>query len=402
MNNSFEYGREVLPLRGHFFNVLGWGVTYMKLNREEVLRYSRHFNLAAVGLEGQKRLKASSVLLIGAGGLGSPLALYLAAAGVGRIGLVDFDVVDETNLQRQILHGTSEVGQPKLESARRRLADINPHVVLETHNLRLEADNAMALFANYDVVADGADNFPTRYLVNDTCVLTQTPLVSGSILGFEGQLSVYNYKGGPCYRCLFPEPPPPGSVPSCAEGGVLGILPGVIGCLQATEVIKVLLDVGKVAAGRLLLYDALNLEFNSLNISKDSHCAICGEFPSITELVDYETFCGETQESQETVNLITPEQLHPKLEEFVLIDVRKPFEREICCIHPCQHIELDQLSETELSWSTETPLVTYCKTGVRSRRAALILKQRGYSNVTSLAGGIMAWADRLDPDMFKY
>lgn len=370
------------------------------LNREETLRYSRHFNLAEVGLAGQRKLKDSSVLLIGAGGLGSPLALYLAAAGVGRIGLIDFDVVDETNLHRQVLHGTAMVGRPKLESARQRLTDLNPHVRLECHEARLDSSNALALFADYDVIADGADNFATRYLVNDACVLANKPLVSGSILAFEGQLSVYHYRGGPCYRCLFPEPPPPGAVPSCAEGGVLGVLPGVIGTLQATEVLKVLLDIGEVASGRLVLYDALACRFSELRLSRDPDCVVCGDQPSLKALIDYEHFCGTSEVPD--VPQLTPEQVRERLAQVVLLDVRKPFEREICAITPSAHIVLDDLAEVELPWALDQPLVTYCKSGVRSRRAAAALHARGYTNVHSLAGGILAWATRIDPSLFKY
>ena len=372
------------------------------LTKPEYLRYSRHFNLAQVGIKGQRRLKNSSVLLIGAGGLGSPLALYLAAAGVGRIGLVDFDVVDETNLQRQVLHGTEAVGRPKLESAEQRLKDLNPHVTYELHQTRLSADNALEIFKNYDVVADGADNFPTRYLVNDAAFLTGIPLVSGSILGFEGQLSVFNYKGGPCYRCLFPAAPPPGSVPSCAEGGVLGILPGVIGSLQATEVLKVLLDQGQVAAGRLVLYDAMALSFSSLNISRDPQCELCGDEPKIKELIDYEFFCGLGDQQDLEVTEISARDLKARMDELVVVDVRKDFEREICCIEDSRHHELDSLKDADWSLAKDTPLVTYCKTGIRSKQAAGILQEKGYTRGYSLAGGIMAWIDAFELDWNRY
>ena len=370
-----------------------------ELSIRELVRYSRHFNLDQVGLDGQKKLKASSVLLVGAGGLGSPLALYLAAAGVGRLGLIDFDVVDETNLQRQVLHGTASIGKPKLESARRRLSDLNPHVSLELHQKALDASNALDLFKDYDVVADGADNFATRYLVNDACVLSQTPLVSGSILGFEGQLSVFNYQGGPCYRCLFPEPPPPGSVPSCAEGGVLGVLPGVIGSLQANEVLKILLGIGEVAAGRLLLYDALALSFDQLKIQRDSHCALCGDNPSIDALIDYQHFCGLDKEEGAVVE-IGPRQLADQLKQVQLIDVRETYEREICRIEPSQHVPLVRL--TEFNHADGRPLVAYCRSGVRSARAVRTLQQLGFQNVSSLAGGILRWIDEIDPSQLKY
>jgi len=372
------------------------------LNREETLRYSRHFNLKEVGLEGQQRLKGSSVLLIGAGGLGSPLALYLVAAGVGHIGMVDFDIVDETNLQRQVMHGSAMVGKSKLESARLRLTDLNPHVRLSLHETRLESSNALQLFADYDVIADGADNFATRYLVNDACVLAGKPLVSASILGFEGQLSVFNYQAGPCYRCLFPEPPPAGAVPSCAEGGVLGVLPGVMGCLQATEVIKVLLNVGDIASGRLVLYDALALRFTELKISPDKQCAICSENAPIRELIDYASFCGDNHTDDTEVSVLSCEQVHERLDQITLIDVRKPFERQICAIEGAHALLLDDIGSAPLPWPLETPLVTYCKTGVRSRRAAIKLMALGFTNVSNMAGGIMAWADRIDTRLFKY
>ncbi len=372
------------------------------LSKRELIRYSRHFHLDEVGVGGQKRLKASSALLVGAGGLGSPLALYLAAAGVGRLGLVDFDVVDETNLQRQILHGTDFLGLSKLESASRRLADLNPHIDLELHDLRLSSQNALQLFERYEVVADGADNFPTRYLVNDACVLTGKPLVSGSIQGFEGQLSVYNYRGGPCYRCLFPEPPPAGSVPSCAEGGVLGVLPGVIGCLQANEVLKILLEIGEPARGRVILFDALELKFNSLNLGKDPNCVVCGEHPSITELIDYASFCGLSQEDSGADNVpeITPKQLASRREAFLVIDVRDTYEREICRIEPSLHVPLHEIRNRELP--RDTQLVIYCKTGIRSRRAVNQLRARNYEQVFNLTGGVLAWIDEIDPNQEKY
>ncbi|MDJ0836961.1 MAG: molybdopterin-synthase adenylyltransferase MoeB [Acidobacteriota bacterium] len=372
------------------------------LSTEELIRYSRHFNLDQVGVEGQERLKNGSALLIGAGGLGSPLALYLAAAGVGRLGIVDFDVVDRTNLQRQILHGSAGVGKPKLESARARLRDMNPYIDLELHPVRLTSENALDLIAAYDVVADGADNFPTRYLVNDACVLTGKPLVSGSIQGFEGQLSVFNYRGGPCYRCLFPSPPPPGSVPSCAEGGVLGILPGVIGCLQATEVLKLLLEIGEPAAGRLLLYDALSLDFNQLRMERDPQCALCGDNPIITSLVDYEDFCGSGQTDNDPVVEIQPQELVGMLDKVLLVDVREAYERLICKIEPSLHVPLHRLADHPWPESGDRTMVTYCKTGIRSADAARRLHAQGFNDVRSLAGGMMAWIDRIDPRQEKY
>jgi len=373
------------------------------LSTAELIRYSRHFNLDQVGLEGQECLKLGSVLLVGAGGLGSPLALYLAAAGVGRIGIVDFDVVDASNLQRQVLHDQRAVGRSKLESARVRLSELNPHIKLELHETRLDRDNALEIVGDYDVVADGADNFATRYLVNDACFLTGRPLVSGSILGFEGQLSVYNYKGGPCYRCLFPEPPPPGTVPSCAEGGVLGVLPGVIGSLQANEVIKILLGIGEVASGRLVLYDALALAFNQLRLARDPKCALCGEHPEITELIDYVHFCGAGEpDAAIEVTELTPDELRDRLDEVCLVDVRARFERMISTIAPSLHVPLAELDDHALTEAEGRPLVLYCRTGVRSMRGARKLIARGFDRVYNLKGGIHAWIDDIDPSQSKY
>lgn len=371
-----------------------------ELNRDEILRYSRHFNLAEVGLDGQKRLKNSAVLLVGAGGLGSPMALYLAAAGVGRIGIVDFDVVDASNLQRQVLHGHRDINRSKLASAKDRLSDLNPHVAIECHETRLSAENALDLFKNYDVIADGADNFQTRYLTNDAAFFSNKPLVSGSIQAFDGQLSVFNYKGGPCYRCLFPEPPPPGTVPSCAEGGVLGILPGIIGCMQATEVLKVLLEMGDVAAGRLVLYDALRVSMTSLKMNRDPNCALCGDQPSVTELVDYDLFCGITPPPD--VPEITIAEFLDNRQRFALLDVRRDFERQIAKIEDSHHMVLDQLTAgAPIPLNKNQPIVTYCKTGVRSKRAAKVLIDAGYQ-AHSLKGGIMAWIDQVEPELFKY
>jgi len=376
------------------------------LNAREILRYGRHFSLPEVGLSGQEKLKRSSVLLIGAGGLGSPLALYLAAAGVGRIGLVDFDVVDESNLQRQILHDSSMVGVSKLKSAEQRLRGLNPFVELEPHEIHLNADNALALFKDYDVVADGSDNFPTRYLVNDAAFLTGRPLVYGAISGFAGQVSVFNHQSGPCYRCLFPEMPPAGSVRSCAEAGVLGVLPGVIGALQATEVIKILLSIGKSASGRLFLYDALNLSFDALEIAKDPHCSLCGENPTIHGLTDYEYHCETDAPEGEGIEEISVEACHESLASIALIDVREAFEREICHIEGSIHIPTDKLVR-ELSANPgllrkTDRIVVYCKYGVGSLDAARILLDMGFTEVKSLRGGMLEWIERIDPAKMRY
>ena len=371
-----------------------------RLSREEILRYSRHFNLSQIGLAGQKRLKASSVLLIGAGGLGSPMALYLAAAGVGRIGMVDFDVVDESNLHRQVLHGQADVGRSKLASATDRLYQVNPHIRVECHETRLTSENALSLFKQYDVVADGADNFATRYLTNDAAFFSGKPLVSGSVLGFEGQLSVFHHEGGPCYRCLFPEPPPPGSVPNCADGGVFGVLPGVVGSLQATEVLKLLMGIGQVAAGKLLLYDALACNFTSLSLAKDPDCALCGEQPTIHKLMDYEAFCGV--EKKPMVAEITVTEAAQSLESYCLVDVRKGFEREICHIEPSLHIPLDSDDHAWREIPKNRPIITYCKTGLRSRKAAEKIKTLVDTEVFSLTGGMMQWINLIEPKKFKY
>jgi len=371
-------------------------------SKEELQRYSRHFVLPQVGMAGQAKLKAASVLLVGAGGLGSPLALYLAAAGVGRIGLVDDDAVDASNLQRQVLHGSAAVGRAKLDSARERLRDLNPCIAVETHETRLTAANARGLIARYDLVADGADNFPTRYLVNDACFLEGKTLVSGSVLGFEGQLSVFNHAGGPCYRCLFPEPPPPGSVPSCAEGGVLGVLPGVIGSLQATEALKLILGVGEPAAGRLLVYNALRLSFTELRFERDPDCPLCGERPTVTELIDYQHFCGlPGEDADESRGEIDPVTLRDQLADHALLDVREPYEREISVIEPSLHIPLDQLRARAAELPQDRPLAVYCRTGVRSKKAVKTLAKLGF-NAKNLTGGIHAWIDRVDPHQAKY
>lgn len=382
------------------------------LSQQEVARYSRHLIMPEVGVDGQKRLKAASVLLVGAGGLGSPLALYLAAAGVGRLGLVDFDVVDFSNLQRQVLHGTSDVGRPKLQSARDRIAAINPEVRVDLYETHLTSANAFDILKPYDLVIDGTDNFPTRYLVNDACVLLGKPNVYGSIFRFEGQASVFYPGKGPCYRCLYPEPPPPGEVPSCAEGGVLGILPGLIGCIQATEGVKLLLGTGTPLVGRLLLYDALAMSFREFKVRRNPNCPVCGERPTVTKLIDYEQFCGvrgaepaAPGEAAMTVGEISPEALKKRLdagEAVFILDVRNPPEYEICKIAGSTLIPLPTLPQRlgELDKSRE--LVVHCKSGMRSKQAIGILQQAGFSNLKNLTGGILAWADKIDPAMPKY
>ena len=382
-------------------------VKQVQLSNEEIQRYSRHLIMPEVAMQGQRKLKAASVLMIGAGGLGSPLGLYLAAAGVGHVGLVDFDVVDFSNLQRQIIHGTSWVGQPKLASARARMLDLNPHVQVDTYAEPLSSANALKLFAGYDVIVDGTDNFPTRYLVNDACVLTGKPNVYGSIFRFEGQASVFDARQGPCYRCLYPEPPPPGLVPSCAEGGVLGVLPGIIGTIQATETIKLILGQGEPLIGRLLLYDALEMRFRELKLRKNPDCPICGERPTVTELIDYEAFCGIVPEE----NLgkeweITPKELAAKLKsdgkDLTILDVREPHECEIVHFPNARLIPRGDLPERIHELDTADEIVVHCKTGVRSAQALAFLRQAGFRKVKNLRGGIDAWARDIDPSMPRY
>ena len=379
------------------------------LTQDELLRYSRHLILPEVGLEGQRKLKAASVLVIGAGGLGSPLALYLAAAGVGRLGLVDFDVVDASNLQRQILHGTSTVGKPKLESARARLRDLNPGVQVDGYQTTLTGDNALELIRPYDVVVDGTDNFPTRYLVNDACVLLGKPNVYGSIFRFEGQASVFDARIGPCYRCLYPDPPPPGLVPSCAEGGVLGVLPGVIGVIQAIETLKRILGIGDSLVGRLLIFDALDMKFRELQLKKDPECPICGDHPSIHELIDYQQFCGIAPTGEAEAELarweIGPRELRDmqeRGEEFVLVDVREPHEWEIARIPGAKLIPLGSLPARLPELDTRTPIVLQCHHGHRSMRALEFLHQAGYRKLKNLRGGIEAWSQLVDPSVPRY
>ncbi len=384
------------------------GGAAVPLSREEVLRYSRHLILPDVTIEGQRRLKGGRVLLVGAGGLGSPAALYLAAAGVGTVGLVDFDVVDVTNLQRQILHGTSWVGRPKLESARARLLDLNPHVEVVLHAERLSSENAMRTFEGYDVVVDGTDNFATRYLTNDACFFLGMPNVYGSIFRFEGQASVFWPEKGPCYRCLYPSPPPPGLVPSCAEGGVLGVLPGVVGCIQATEALKILLGRGRTLVGRLLTYDALDMKFGELRLKRDPACPLCGENRTIRELVDYEEFCGTSRGEEEVVVLegdITPVELKERLdrgERLEVIDVREPQEAAICRIEGARLIPLNSLPERLHELDQTKTQVLHCKMGARSARAVQLLKEAGFTRVHNLRGGILAWARDVDPSLNTY
>lgn len=381
-------------------------VNEIVLTHEEIRRYSRHLLMPEVGLAGQKKLKAASVLIIGAGGLGSPAALYLAAAGVGRIGLVDFDVVDESNLQRQILHGTSWVGKPKLASAKARLLDLNPDITVETHEVLLNSQNALDILRDYDIIIDGTDNFPTRYLVNDACVFLGKPLIYGSIFRFEGQATVFDARVGPCYRCLYPEPPPPGLVPSCAEGGVFGVLPGVIGAIQATEAIKLIIGQGEPLIGRLLLYDALSMQFRELRLRKNPACPVCGENPTIRELIDYEAFCGvRVIEEHVTEFDITPRELKAMLErdgqQIVLLDVREPHEWEICHLEGAVLIPLRELPEQLHRLDPTREYVVYCKSGARSAQAARILQSAGL-RVKHLRGGINAWAREVDPSIPVY
>lgn len=380
------------------------------LTNEEVARYSRHLILPEVGMEGQLKLKAARVLCIGAGGLGSPVALYLAAAGVGTIGVVDFDKVDYSNLQRQIIHGTPDVGRSKLESAKERLNALNPEVEVVTHEMAVSSQNALELFADYDLVVDGTDNFPTRYLVNDACVLSGKPNIYGSIYRFEGQASVFATADGPCYRCMFPEPPPPGLVPSCAEGGVLGILPGVVGTIQATEAVKVILGAGEPLIGRFLLFDALKMRFRELKVRKNPECPICGDHPTVTELIDYEQFCGITpvgqdSETPSSSDVATVEELKTRLDRkdsFLLLDVREQREFEICRIPGSVLIPLGELPSRLDELKGRDDMIVHCKSGVRSGKAVALLRGSGFAGARNLTGGILAWIERIDPTLPKY
>ncbi len=378
------------------------------LSQEEVQRYSRHLLIPEVGLEGQRKLKAASVLLVGTGGLGSPLALYLAAAGVGRIGIVDYDVVDDSNLQRQVIHDTSRVGTLKVESARQRMLDLNPHIRVDAYNAVFGTENAEEIAAGYDILVDGTDNFPTRYLINDLCVLTRRPYVYGSIFRFEGQVSVFDATRGPCYRCLFAEPPPPGAVPSCAEGGVFGVLPGTVGTLQATEVIKLILGVGDSLVGRLLLYDALDMAFHTVQLRKNPNCKICGTNPQILHLINYEQFCGVPARGNhvpEGIPEITPQELAAQLsrgEPVSLLDVREEVESQISQLAGAKVIPLGQLPTRLAELDRGDNWVIFCRSGVRSARAADVLLKAGYPHVKNLLGGINAWARDVDPEMRTY
>jgi sulfur-carrier protein adenylyltransferase/sulfurtransferase len=381
------------------------------LSNDEILRYSRHLIMPEVGMEGQQKLKAARVLCIGAGGLGSPLALYLGAAGVGTLGIVDFDVVDYTNLQRQIIHSTADVGRKKLDSAADKLKAINPFLNIRKFETRLSSDNALELFRDFDIIADGTDNFPTRYLVNDACVLTGKPNVYGSIFRFEGQASVFATKDGPCYRCLYSDPPPPGLVPSCAEGGVLGILPGLVGVIQATEVIKLILGKGDPLIGRLLLIDALGMKFRELKLRKNPDCPACGTHRTITKLIDYNEFCGirgEERSQEKPVEAGVPEMQVEELkrrldagEDLFVLDVREPHEYQICNIKG-HLIPLGDLPRRVNELDSSREIVAHCRSGVRSAKAVTFLQQAGFKKVHNLAGGILAWADRIDPKMPKY
>ncbi len=385
-------------------------MTTPALTNEEVARYSRHLIMPEVGMDGQLKLKAASVLCIGAGGLGSPVAMYLAAAGVGRIGIVDFDVVDYSNLQRQIIHGTPDVGRPKLDSARDSLAAINPEVRVDTHNVALSSSNALDLFREYDIIVDGTDNFPTRYLVNDACVLLGKPNCYGSIFRFEGQASVFGAPGGPCYRCLYPEPPPPGLVPSCAEGGVLGILPGVVGTIQATEAVKLIMGVGEPLIGRFLIYDALRMRFRELKLRKDPDCPVCGEHRTVTELIDYDQFCGvapaaSTSADPPPSDDATVEQLKARLderEEPFILDVREPQEYQICNIPGSTLIPLGDLPSRLHELEGRGEMIVHCKSGARSAKAVKLLREAGFAQAKNLRGGILRWIDAVDPTLPKY
>src|SRR5580700_141735 len=383
------------------------------LSKDEILRYRRHLIMPDVGMEGQLQLKSAKVLLIGTGGLGAPLGLYLAAAGVGRIGMVDFDVVDFTNLQRQVIHGTKDVGRKKLDSAADRMRDINPNVELDRYEVALTSENALDILSGYDIVIDGTDNFPTRYLVNDACVILNKPNVYGSIFRFEGQASIFAYEGGPCYRCLYPEPPPPGLVPSCAEGGVIGVLPGVIGLIQATETVKLILGIGEPLVGRLMLYDALGMRFRELKLRRNPECPVCGDHPTITKLIDYHQFCGvpspnqapaaqETKVNEGEIGVIELKAKLDRGDKFVLIDVREPHEYKICNIPGAKLIPLREFPQHVGEFSPDDDIVIHCRSGMRSAKACSVLRAAGFQHVRNVVGGILAWSDRVDPSVPKY
>ncbi|MGA2561321.1 MAG: molybdopterin-synthase adenylyltransferase MoeB [Terracidiphilus sp.] len=381
-----------------------------ELSTDDLSRYSRHLILPEVGMEGQRRLKAARVLCVGTGGLGSPMALYLTAAGIGTLGLVDFDVVDASNLQRQIIHSTKDIGRKKIDSAEEKLSALNPAIKIVKHETMLSSANALDILKDYDIVADGTDNFPTRYLVNDACVLLGKPNVYGSIFRFEGQASVFATEAGPCYRCLYPEPPPPGLVPSCAEGGVLGILPGLVGVIQATEVIKLILGKGESLVGRLLLVDALNMRFRELKLRKNPECPVCGTNPTVTQLIDYDHFCGIVPEAPQEKNLkngipqITVKELKARRdagEDIFLLDVREPYEFQIAQIGG-KLIPQNDVPQRLAEIPRNREIVVHCRSGARSQKIAEFLKQSGYNDVVNVAGGILAWADEIDPTVQKY
>ncbi|MGA2717730.1 MAG: molybdopterin-synthase adenylyltransferase MoeB [Candidatus Acidiferrales bacterium] len=380
----------------------------VSLSKEEILRYSRHLIMPEVGMEGQLKLKQAKVLCIGTGGLGAPLGLYLAAAGVGRIGLVDFDTVDFTNLQRQVLFGTSDVGRPKIEAAAEHLRNLNPTIQIDTFETRLTSENALDLFKDYDIIVDGTDNFPTRYLVNDACVLLGKPNVYGSIFRFEGQITIFGAPGGPCYRCLYPEPPPPGLVPSCAEGGVLGVLPGIVGTIQAAETLKLIIGKGDPLIGRLLLFDALGMKFRELKLRKNPECPVCGDHPTVTKLIDYAEFCGlrgeEAPAPPTTVPEITPRELKARLDrgdDIYVLDVREPHEYQICNIGG-HLIPLGDLASRVNELDSSREIVAHCRTGKRSAQASEFLLKAGFRKISNLKGGILAWSDEVDPSVPKY
>lgn len=378
------------------------------LTQDEILRYSRHLFIPEVGLEGQRKLKAASVLLVGTGGLGSPLGLYLAAAGIGRIGIVDYDVVDSSNLQRQVIHDTSRIGELKVESARRRMLDLNPDIQVDAYNEVFTAENAERIADGFEILVDGTDNFPTRYLLNDLSVLTGRPYVYGSIFRFEGQVSVFDSRVGPCYRCLFPEPPPPGAVPTCAEGGVFGVLPGTVGTIQGTEIIKLILGIGEPLVGKLLLYDALDMSFQTVNLQKNPDCKVCGPNPQVTQLVDYEQFCGVPARGvhvPENIPEIRPAELAERLRDgrpVCLLDVREAVEQQISNLPGARNIPLMNLPAILSKLDRGAEIVVYCRTGVRSAQAADLLLKAGFKHVKNLRGGINAWARDVDPDMMLY
>jgi len=378
------------------------------LSKEEVMRYSRHLIMPEVGMDGQLKLKQAKVLCIGTGGLGAPLGLYLAAAGVGRIGLVDFDVVDSTNLQRQVLFGTSDVGRPKIEAAADRLRNLNPDIQIDTFEAHLSSENALDILKDYDIVVDGTDNFPTRYLVNDACVLLGKPNVYGSIFRFEGQITIFGYPDGPCYRCLYPEPPPPGLVPSCAEGGVLGVLPGIVGTIQAAETLKLIIGKGDPLVGRLLLFDALGMKFRELKLRKNPECPVCGNHPTVTKLIDYAEFCGirgeEAPMTATNIPEITPRELKARLDrgdDLYILDVREVHEYQICHIHG-NLIPLGELSRRAHELDSSREIVAHCRSGKRSAEAVQFLQKAGFRKIWNLKGGILAWSDEVDPSVPKY